>query len=100
MTRLFGGRLFRFAFGFRFRGGAFGGRSFAFRSRRFLFGRGLFFLDLGRRLGPRVRDLFQLFPAHLVPWIALGLILLSIGYLGYEHGFKPKDNRKSVQEPH
>jgi membrane protein DedA with SNARE-associated domain len=57
------------------------------------------FLELGRRLGPRVRDLFQFFPAHLVPWITLGLILLAIGYLAYEHGFKPKDHRKPVQEP-
>ena len=57
------------------------------------------FLELGRRLGPRVRDLYQLFPAYLVPWIALGLILLAIGYLAYEHGFKPQDNREPVQEP-
>lgn len=58
------------------------------------------FLELGRRLGPRVRELFGLFPAHLIPWVALGLILLAIGYLGYEHGYKPKDNRASVEQPH
>lgn len=58
------------------------------------------FLELGRRLGPRVRDLFGLFPAHLIPWLALGLILLSIGYLGYEHGYKPKDHRAPVEQPH
>lgn len=57
------------------------------------------FLELGRRLGPRVRDLFGLFPAHLIPWAALGLILLAIGYLGYEHGYKPKDRRASVEQP-
>lgn len=58
------------------------------------------FLELGRRLGPRVRDLFTLFPAHLLPWLFLGLILLLIGYLAYEHGFKPKDHREPVEQPH
>lgn len=53
------------------------------------------FLELGRHLGPRVRGLFGL-PAHLVPWLALGLILLAIGYLGYENGIKPQANRKAV----
>jgi membrane protein DedA with SNARE-associated domain len=57
------------------------------------------FLELGRRIGPRVRNLFGLFPAHLIPWLVLGLILLSIGYLAYEHGFKPKDNRETVEQP-
>jgi membrane protein DedA with SNARE-associated domain len=57
------------------------------------------FLELGRRLGPRVRGLFGVFPAHLVPWLVLGLILLLIGYLAYEHGFKPKDNREPVEQP-
>jgi membrane protein DedA with SNARE-associated domain len=58
------------------------------------------FLELGRRLGPRVREMFGLFPAHLIPWAVLGLILLAIGYLGYEHGYKPKDHRASVEQPH
>lgn len=57
------------------------------------------FLELGRRLGPRARDLFRLFPAHLIPWLALGLALLLIGYLGYEHGFKPKSPREPVEQP-
>jgi membrane protein DedA with SNARE-associated domain len=57
------------------------------------------FLELGRRLGPRVRELFLIFPAHLIPWIALGLALLVIGYLGYEHGFKPKAWSRHVEEP-
>lgn len=57
------------------------------------------FLELGRRLGPRVRDLFGLFPAHLIPWLTLGLILLAIGYLAYEHGFKPKNHRETVEQP-
>ena len=57
------------------------------------------FLELGRRLGPRVRGLFGLFPAHLIPWVLLGLILLAIGYLAYEHGFKPKGRRESVEQP-
>jgi membrane protein DedA with SNARE-associated domain len=57
------------------------------------------FLELGRRLGPRVRGLFGLFPAHLIPWILLGLILLAIGYLAYEHGFKPKGRRESAEQP-
>jgi membrane protein DedA with SNARE-associated domain len=57
------------------------------------------FLELGRRLGPRVRELFTLFPAHLIPWLVLGLILLLIGYLGYEHGFKPKERREPIEQP-
>jgi membrane protein DedA with SNARE-associated domain len=58
------------------------------------------FLELGRRLGPRVRELFTLFPAHLLPWVILGLILLLIGYLAYEHGFKPKEYREPIEQPH
>src|SRR6202162_6312399 len=58
------------------------------------------FLELGRRLGPRVRELFTLFPAHLIPWLVLGLILLLIGYLAYEHGFKPKEHRQPIEQPH
>ena len=54
------------------------------------------FLELGRLLGPRARVLFGVFPAHLVPWIALGLILVTIGYLAYEHGFKPQEHRATV----
>ena len=56
------------------------------------------FLELGRLLGPRARDLFALFPAPLIPWVLLGLGVLLVGYLGYEHGFKPKATRKPVQE--
>jgi membrane protein DedA with SNARE-associated domain len=55
------------------------------------------FLELGRRLGPRVRDLFGLFPAHLIPWALVGLSLVVIGYLGYEHGIKPKGDRQLEQ---
>ena len=55
------------------------------------------FLELGRLLGPRTRELFGLFPAHLIPWFLLGLGLLLIGYLGYEHGFKPKAWRRPVE---
>ena len=58
------------------------------------------FLELEPRLGPRVGELFRAFPAHLVPWLIVGLILLLIGYLAYEHGFKPKDQRESIDEPH
>lgn len=58
------------------------------------------FLELGQRLGPRVRGLFTLFPAHLLPWLILGLILLVIGYLAYEHGFKPKDHRAPIEQSH
>ena len=57
------------------------------------------FLELGRRLGPRVRDLLGIFPAYLLPWFGLGLVLLAIGYLAYEHGFVPKTRRRAV-EPH
>src|SRR6267154_1297394 len=39
------------------------------------------FLELGRMLGPRARGLFGLFPAHLIPWLLLGLGLLLVGYL-------------------
>ncbi|GAC1644364.1 MAG: hypothetical protein PVS2B1_11910 [Candidatus Dormibacteraceae bacterium] len=54
------------------------------------------FLELGRLLGRRAQTLFAVVPAHLVPWLILGLILLAIGYLAYEHGFKPKDHREPV----
>jgi membrane protein DedA with SNARE-associated domain len=57
------------------------------------------FLELGRRLGPRVRDLLGIFPAYLLPWLGLGLVLLAIGYLAYEHGYLPKGRRRAV-EPH
>ncbi len=55
------------------------------------------FLELGRRLGPRVRDLLGIFPAYLLPWLGLGLVLLAIGYLAYEHGFVPKTHRRAVE---
>lgn len=58
------------------------------------------FLEVGRRVGPRIREAFLIFPAHLIPWLALGLVLLVIGYLGYEHGFKPKAWSRHVEEPH
>ena len=54
------------------------------------------FLELGRLLGPRAQSLFAVIPAHLVPWLALGLILVAIGYLAYEHGFKPQEHRETV----
>jgi membrane-associated protein len=56
------------------------------------------FLEIGRHVGPRIRDLFLLFPAHLIPWVLVGLSLLVIGYLGYEHGFKPKDWNRHAEE--
>jgi len=55
------------------------------------------FLELGRRLGPRVRDLLGIFPAYLLPWLGLGLVLLAIGYLAYDHGFVPKTRRRAVE---
>jgi len=57
------------------------------------------FLEVGRRVGPRIREAFLIFPAHLIPWLALGLVLLVIGYLGYEHGFKPKAWSRHAEEP-
>jgi membrane protein DedA with SNARE-associated domain len=57
------------------------------------------FLEVGRRVGPRIREVFLIFPAHLIPWLALGLVLLVIGYLGYEHGFKPKAWSRHIEEP-
>jgi membrane protein DedA with SNARE-associated domain len=56
------------------------------------------FLEIGRRVGPRIREVFQIFPAHLIPWVLLGLGLLAIGYLGYEHGFKPKAWNRHAEE--
>ena len=58
------------------------------------------FLEIGRHVGPRIREMFLIFPAHLIPWLLLGLALLAIGYLGYEHGFKPKAWNRNVEEPH
>jgi len=57
------------------------------------------FLEIGRLVGPSVGNLFSLFPAQLIPWLALGLILLVIGYLAYRHGFKPKANGNPVEQP-
>lgn len=57
------------------------------------------FLELGRLLGPRARHLFSIFPAHLIPWLVLGLGLALVGYLGYEHGFKPKARSHPVEDP-
>ena len=57
------------------------------------------FLEIGRRVGPRIREVFLVFPAHLIPWALLGLGLLVIGYLGYEHGFKPKAWSRHAEEP-
>jgi membrane protein DedA with SNARE-associated domain len=48
------------------------------------------FLTLGRVLGPKARGLFDIIPADLIPWLLFGLGLLAVGYLGYEHGLKPK----------
>jgi membrane protein DedA with SNARE-associated domain len=56
------------------------------------------FLELGRHMGPRIREAFLIFPAQLIPWIGLGLALVVIGYLGYEHGFKPKAWNRKVEE--
>jgi len=56
------------------------------------------FLEVGRRVGRRVREAFLIFPAHLIPWVALGLALAVIGYLGYEHGFKPKGWSRHAEE--
>jgi membrane protein DedA with SNARE-associated domain len=57
------------------------------------------FLEVGRVLGPSVGNLFSLFPAQLIPWLALGLILVAIGYLASRHGFKPKANGNPVEQP-
>lgn len=56
------------------------------------------FLEIGRHVGPRIREVFLVFPAQLIPWALLGLGLLVIGYLGYEHGYKPKAWRHA-EEP-
>ncbi|HLZ94264.1 MAG TPA: DedA family protein [Candidatus Dormibacteraeota bacterium] len=55
------------------------------------------FITLGRVLGPRARGLFGILPADLIPWLLFGLGLLAVGYLGYEHGLKPKAWRRRVE---
>ena len=35
-----------------------------------------------------------------MPRLALGLILLTIGYQGYRHGYKPKADRDPLGQPH
>jgi hypothetical protein len=57
------------------------------------------FLEIGRHVGARIREVFLLFPAHLIPWVLLGLGLLVIGYLEYEHDFKPKAWNRHTEEP-
>ena len=58
------------------------------------------FLELGRHFGPRVIRWFHIFPAHLIPWILLGLATVVIGYVGYEHGYKPQaEKRRALQRP-
>ena len=57
------------------------------------------FLEIGRRVGPRIKELFGVFPAHLIPWLTLSLVTLAIGYLAYEHGFKSKARRGSSERP-
>jgi membrane protein DedA with SNARE-associated domain len=57
------------------------------------------FLEIGRRVGPRIREVFLIFPAHLLPWAVVGLAVLVIGYLGYEHGYKPKAWNRHIEEP-
>jgi len=56
------------------------------------------FLEIGRRLGPKAREMFGIIPAHLIPWFILGLALIAVGYLGYEHGIKPKAWRRGPVE--
>ena len=56
------------------------------------------FLELGRLLGPKARELFGFFPAWLFPWLLLGLAVLLVGYLSYEHGIKPKAWRRRPVE--
>src|SRR5258708_1807853 len=41
------------------------------------------FLEVGRRIGPRVRDLLGIFPAYLLPWLGFGLVVPVIAYLAY-----------------
>ena len=53
------------------------------------------FLELGRHFGPRVIRWFGIFPVHLLPWILLGLAILALGYLGYEHGYKPQATKRA-----
>jgi membrane protein DedA with SNARE-associated domain len=54
-------------------------------------------LEVGRLLGPKAREIFGIFPAHLVPWVLMGLGVLLVGYLGYEHGSKSKAWRRHLQ---
>jgi hypothetical protein len=41
---------------------------------------------------------FLPFPADPIPWVLLGLSLLVIGYLEYEHGIKPKEWNRHAEE--
>jgi len=52
------------------------------------------FLELGRHLGPRVRFLFRLVPAHLLPWLLGALLLLALVYFAYERGFRAARERR------
>lgn len=52
------------------------------------------FISLGRYLGPRTRLLFRLFPAHLVPWLLLVLGIFAIAFIAYEHGYRPRRERR------
>lgn len=52
------------------------------------------FISLGRYLGPRTRLLFRLVPAHLVPWLLLVLGIGVIAFIAYEHGYRPRRERR------
>ena len=43
------------------------------------------FLELGRALGRNSRYLFRIFPAHLIPFAILLIVLLWTLWVGYEH---------------
>lgn len=54
------------------------------------------FLEVGRRLGPRSRLLFRLFPAHLLPLLLLLLFLLAVVVVAYERGWRPGRTTRPV----
>lgn len=59
------------------------------------------FLELGRLLGRNSRYLFRLVPVHLLP-LAIGLLVVVwIGWLAYDHRWRPRRNarRRAPETP-
>jgi membrane protein DedA with SNARE-associated domain len=58
------------------------------------------FIEIGRHLGRQVFVFFRLLPADVLPGLFLLLILVAIGFFGYEHGYQRVRNaRRGVKSP-